>query len=378
MAKILSALAASSFTSTADVVSQLSGYAHSGTNPVVDVNDLAGSLSGKYFNLGSSSSRRITRLLEPSVLPLTASGQREYEVHALLHWADGSGVQDNQHFMLCAPSGSSSNGFAGFTTRLDPETGEENALYARYRAIPSTGGASVDMVIDTGIRIQDDSVLYLAVRGRSQSAAGQPDGVAEFYVNGKLVAKADNIVWYTTVGYDFITGSVGFYSLTGMSGGSINARGFIIFDGWTTPDETPPDYLHVEDLVADSVTGPDYSNVGGADNETALSDLDDNTYLETDVANGVLTAAFGTVPQELQGLPLVALQIRARVARGSANFNDMLVELRDLAGDNPVGAFNYPITVVDPSRETLSRFVDLTGNTRNVDNISISFTNGDN
>lgn len=237
------------------------------------------------------------------------------------------------------------------------------------------GGFSLDRITHD-VPFVGGTLFYITIRIRSESAVGARDGRLEMFINGQVIrienniGVADNAIFAFTGG-DWETRVKG----TNNSNGVIWFRNMTVWNGWTSDDMIPPDFLHVVDFKLNTVTGANVTNVGGANEEDSVTDNNDTTYVETVVPSDSITLSqTGSVDPALDTRDVRGFVARTRVSRSSLATNTINVELGD--GTNTFVTTTHEISTVEPSRESLSIPATTNTNGVNLDNIQVTLTNG--
>lgn len=368
MSKILGALSADLRTNSSQI-DDLDGFRHQGARAVLNKTNLHPSLNGTYFNLGSSSNTRLVfehNSADLDVDPVT--NQKEFEYHALIQLDDGTNVGTNATLASASPDGDITN--TGFKLRTT-----FNNLLAFSHFVNGS-----EIVAPLDFTLVNNAVIYVVLRGRSQSGAGEADGAYQMWLNGNLEASADDVAFFATGDeWDWEQGSVGLYETFGILGGHTNVRQMCIFDGWTSEPEVAPEFLQLRTINGSTFTdvGGDFEVVGSPlDALAVVSDTIDTSYIQTDTSGAEFRINFSDVNNF--GIDnIVGLQLHARVSRGGLTSHEIDVGAYDSANDVLLEETVHQLADVAAVREVLNVFLDVSNLSGGLDDLSVFFRNGD-
>ena len=371
MANVIASLTTDALENTSEVNS-LDGFVITpSTMGFLNITEQQSAINGRYFALGTSISRSLRYETSNDKLTADANGRKYVEFHSLQIYTDGTGVSQNQSVHLMSINGSATQSQLGMYTTADPVQSGVSRLAARFRDLGISTGTQVVFMEDTPA-LADGAVLYTVTRMYSQSAAGAEDGGAEIWVNGVLGFAKYDVSWFSDDDFSWPETLESRYFVNGGSGANKGVRDFVVLDGWSSDPETPPPYLQVRDLPVSSLTAADYTGVGDASTDLeALNDVDDTTYLTTNVPESVLSLSFGA---GLNNPDVVGFEVRSRVARGGLDDNTIDLGLKN--GGAVIDNANRTLVAIGGARDVFNYVFDLNNTVYKLDDLSVEFTNG--
>lgn len=337
-------IAASEYANTAEIAARPGWFQAGSSQPMTNVTTLLGELNGVWIDLSSSSGNQgIQRRFTPDLV----NAVREVEFTSAIFISNkSSGPVANSDMMRLGVGSSTSSPSIVLEPRANPDTALNDQLYVNRR------NAIANDSFDTGITLQNNTVLYATVRMTAESSSGANDGSAEVWINGNQVYTETGINWSTSVSNAEFNALM--YAAVGSAPGfGTMYRSFMINDTLTTPLGTAPEYKHVVAAVVETVVATSYTNEGGAATSViAMGDNDDTTYIQTTTADEQASFDFA-VPASLASQPIRDIQVRLKASRGNASFNDIDVEVRNGNGFVVTASSVESINVVDPARELI-------------------------
>ena len=198
--------------------------------------------------------------------------------------------------------------------------------------------------------INANRLYHLVVRTQGESAGGANDGIISFWINGQEIYRNDAVNWDSNDA-DARFGDSGFlntyYSSTDSSTNWL-FRDMVLFEGWSTPDGTEPDYFRVDntELSTGTLTADNTYTVGQL---TDLFDDDDGTFASGANTGDVLSVNLSSVAANLD---LVGGSVFLRHTKTTIENTEVeiTVELQD-------ESFQHVDTFLS---QTTNQFVDTT------------------
>ena len=244
-----------------------------------------------------------------------------------------------------------------------------------YRFLSQVGGQSTAQT-PTTIQAIAGGLYYMVIRVRGETDA-IGDAAVEMWVNDQLI--------YSDTGLQIhVTPAIGQLSSTNVAfvqapAGSANQwffRNFQIHDAWTSADGVKPPLRHVIDGAVSDVTvegGTTWTNEGGAATDiVALSDSDDDTYVQTTEADAHTVVGFDR-PVGLTTQPTLDAVVRTRGSRGTSLPNTIAVAIvTDNTGATETSTTSVSLSTVGAARENIQTVHQAVGGTK----MFVKVTNG--
>jgi len=164
------------------------------------------------------------------------------------------------------------------------------------------------------IEFQPGFAYTVTLRVRGQSVRTVADAQVELYINGDLKWSMTNFQISTATSTTFQgTNSL----ITSGPGYELYFRDIVVWDEWTTPAGTAPDYYRAEMVTsANMVEDPASTMTPPPFGISALSDQDDDTFYLADEAGEFLELSF-TEPSHSVGGPTIAQRVSVESTKGS-------------------------------------------------------------
>jgi len=196
-----------------------------------------------------------------------------------------------------------------------PNTSISNSPSREFMSFqfPGVGELSVNAIGNSQLRLSFPSnqefidfelnanrLYHLVFRAQGESSGGANDGIISFWINGQEIYRNDAVNWDSNDA-DARFGDSGFlntyYSSTDSSTNWV-FRDMVLFEGWSTPDGTEPDYFRVDntELSNGTLTADNTYTVSQL---TDLSDNDDGTFASGANTGDVLSVNLSSVAANL-------------------------------------------------------------------------------
>ena len=260
-------------------------------------------------------------------------------------------------------------GYGGFTVAMVNGSLQLNTTYMDLYSSGGTGTYTFERNKTYAITVR--------LRGPDVNASATRPGLYEVWVNGVLV---EGGIWSSTRSTTIrdMTGPVIQTITSGDAEGDFRYRNLMVWDGFTTDENTPPAVLRVTDYVSTDVVGSEHTAQGGTSDDV-ITDDSDSTYIYMDGAGKTVEiGAFADVASDIRPELLRAFVSRTKMSRGVETTTEVSIRHK-IENTQESPSFVKAVTVEHPTTQCIQATSTYdTTSTIDANDLSVQFVTIDN